>query len=194
MAGRAGLTAQKLIQAGAEMADDLGFEQVTLSALARRFDVKVASLYSHLKNSEDLKVRLALLALDELADCAGEAIAGRSGKDALFALANAYRHYGQAHPGRFVAARYPLSDEVAAASSGVKLSRMLGAVLRAYGLVDAEQTHAIRFLGSVFLGYTTLESAGGFAHGDVAAQASWERTLAVLDLSLRHWPPSSAAV
>lgn len=49
MAGRAGLTAFKLTQAGAEMADDLGFEQVTLSALARRFDVKVASLYSHLK-------------------------------------------------------------------------------------------------------------------------------------------------
>lgn len=188
MAGRAGLTAFKLTQAGAEMADDLGFEQVTLSALARRFDVKVASLYSHLKNSEDLKVRLALLALDELADRAGEAIAGRSGKDALIALANAYRDYAQAHPGRFVAARYPLSDAVAATSSGVKLSRMLGAVLQAYGLSDNEQTHAIRFLGSVFLGYPTLESAGGFAHTAVEAQISWERTLDALDQALRHWP------
>ena len=188
MAGRAGLTTSVLIQAGADMADELGFEQVTLSALARRFDVKVASLYSHLKNSADLKVRLALLALDELADRASEAIAGRSGKDALVALANAYRNYGQAHPGRFVAARYPLSDADAAASSGVKLSRMLGAVLRGYGLDDTEQTHAIRFLGSVFLGYTTLESAGGFAHTAVEAQISWERTLDALDLSLRHWP------
>lgn len=188
MAGRSGLTTFKLTQAGAEMADELGFEQVTLSALARRFDVKVASLYSHLKNSEDLKVRLALLALDELADRAGEAIAGRSGKDALFALANAYRDYGRAHPGRFAAARNPLSHAVAATSSGVKLSRMLGAVLRSYGLSDNEQPHAIRFLGGAFLGYTTLESAGGFAHTAIEAQTSWERTLDALDQTLRHWP------
>ncbi|MFG1497602.1 WHG domain-containing protein [Saccharospirillum sp. HFRX-1] len=188
MAGRAGLNVQKLIQAAAEMADELGFEQVTLSALARRFDVQVASLYSHLKNSEDLKTRLALLALDELAEQASEAVAGRSGKDALVAVANAYRDYGQTHPGRFIAARYPLSDVDAAGSSGVKLSRMLGAVLRAYGLSELEQTHAIRFVGSVFLGYTTLESAGGFAHTAVEAQTSWERTLDALDLTLRHWP------
>jgi AcrR family transcriptional regulator len=60
---RAGLTAERLIRAGAELADEVGFEQVTLSALARRFDVKVASLYSHLKNSRDLKTGIALLAL-----------------------------------------------------------------------------------------------------------------------------------
>lgn len=42
---RAGLTPERLTRAGAELADEVGFDQVTVSALARRFDVKVASLY-----------------------------------------------------------------------------------------------------------------------------------------------------
>lgn len=88
---RAGLTTERLVQAGAELADEVGFDQVTVSALARRFDVKVASLYSHLRNSQDLKTRIALLALEELADRAAEALAGRSGKDALAAFAHVYR-------------------------------------------------------------------------------------------------------
>ena len=65
---RAGLTPERLARAGAELADEVGFEQVTVSELARRFDVKVASLYSHVASSHDLKTRIALLALEELAD------------------------------------------------------------------------------------------------------------------------------
>src|SRR3712207_9412757 len=95
---RAGLTVDRLTRAGAELADEVGFEHVTVSALARRFDVKVASLYSHVRSSHDLRTRIALLALDELADVAAAALAGRSGKDALVAFADAYRGYAREHP------------------------------------------------------------------------------------------------
>ena len=74
---RAGLTPERLAVAGAELADEVGFEQVTVSAVARAFDVKVASLYSHVKSSNDLKTRIALLALEEMADQAADA-RGRS--------------------------------------------------------------------------------------------------------------------
>ncbi|WP_369266689.1 TetR/AcrR family transcriptional regulator, partial [Streptomyces harbinensis] len=88
---RAGLTTERVVRAGAELADEAGFDAVTLSALARRFDVKVASLYSHLKNSQELRTRIALLALEEMADRAAAALAGRSGRDALAALGDVYR-------------------------------------------------------------------------------------------------------
>lgn len=77
---RVGLTTERLTRAGAELADEVGFDQVTVSELARRFDVKVASLYSHLKNSQDLKTKIALLALEELADRGAADLAGRAAK------------------------------------------------------------------------------------------------------------------
>lgn len=185
---RAGLSRQRLVQAGAELADEIGFEQVTVSALARRFDVKVASLYSHIQGSDDLRTGIALLALEELADRAADALAGRAGKDALVAFAHVYRDYATEHPGRYSASRWPLDAETAAASAGPRHARMTRAVLRGYDLAEPEQTHAVRLLGSVFAGYVTLELAGGFSHSAPDSAQSWERALDALDVLLRTWP------
>ncbi|MFD5475653.1 TetR/AcrR family transcriptional regulator [Streptomyces sp. NPDC127105] len=186
---RAGLTTERLVRAGAELADEVGFEQVTVSALARRFDVKAASLYSHLKNSQDLKTRIALLALEELADRAAEALAGRAGKDALAAFANVYRDYAREHPGRYAAARLRLAPETAAASAGGRHAQMTRAILRGYDLTEPDETHAVRLLGSVFHGYVSLELAGGFDHSAPAPQETWTWILDRLDTMLRTWPP-----
>ncbi|MBS2548022.1 TetR/AcrR family transcriptional regulator [Catenulispora sp. NL8] len=182
---RAGLTPERLTLAGAELADEVGLDQVTVSALARRFDVKVASLYSHLKNSQDLKTRIALFALEELADRVAAALAGRAGKDALAAFGDAYRDYAREYPGRYAAAQLRLDTETAAASAGVRHARMTRAILRGYDLTEPDQTHAVRMLGSVFHGYVSLEMAGGFSHTAVDSQQSWEWTLDSLDALLR---------
>ncbi|MCC2279846.1 TetR/AcrR family transcriptional regulator [Streptomyces sp. ET3-23] len=188
---RAGLSTERLTRAGAELADEVGFDQVTVSALARRFDVKVASLYSHVKSSQDLKTRIALLALEELADRAADAMAGRAGKDALAAFANVLRDYAREHPGRYTAARLRLDPETAAASAGVRHARMMRAILRGYDLEEPDQTHAVRLLGSVFHGYVELEASGGFSHSAPDSQESWARILDSLDALLRNWPAAS---
>ncbi|MFC8917929.1 TetR/AcrR family transcriptional regulator [Streptomyces sp. NPDC047821] len=185
---RAGLSAERLARAGAELADQVGFEQVTVSALARLFDVKVASLYSHVRNSRDLKTRIALLALEELADRGAAALAGRAGKDALAALANVYRDYAREHPGRYAAAQFRLDPEAAAASAGGRHAAMTRAILRGYDLSERDRTHAVRLLGSVFHGYVSLELSGGFSHSAPDSQESWERILDALDATLRNWP------
>ncbi|MFD5854603.1 TetR/AcrR family transcriptional regulator [Streptomyces chartreusis] len=185
---RVGLTTERLVRAGAELADEIGFEQVTASELARRFDVKVASLYSHVKNSQDLKTRIALFALEELADRAADAVAGRAGKDALVAFANVYRDYGLEHPGRAAAARMTLDPETAAASAGARHAQMTRAILRGYDLTEPDATHAVRLLGSVFHGYASLELAGGFSHSAPDSEETWHRILDALDALLRNWP------
>ena len=185
---RVGLTTERVVRAGAELADEVGFDQVTVSEVARRFDVKVASLYSHVKNSQDLRTRIALFALEELADRAADAIAGRAGKDALVAFANAYRDYSREHPGRATAARSRLDPETAAASAGVRHAQMTRATLRGYDLKEPDQTHAVRLLGSVFHGYSSLELAGGFSHSSPDSEESWTRILDALDALLRNWP------
>ncbi|MEU6992231.1 TetR-like C-terminal domain-containing protein [Streptomyces sp. NPDC046465] len=189
---RVGLTTERLVRAGAELADEVGFDQVTVSALARHFDVKVASLYSHVKNSHDLKTGIALLALAELADRGADALAGRAGKDALAALANVYRDYAQEHPGRYAAAQLRLAPEAAAASAGGRHAEMTRAVLRGYDLAEPDQTHAVRLLGSVFHGYVSLELGGGFSHSAPDTQETWTRVIDALDALLRNWPEPAA--
>ncbi|WP_394428785.1 TetR/AcrR family transcriptional regulator [Streptomyces sp. SGAir0957] len=185
---RAGLNTERLARAGAELADEVGFEHVTVSALARRFDVKVASLYSHVKNSHDLKTRIAMIALAEMADRAADALAGRAGKDALSALGNVYRDYARDHPGRYAASQFRLDPESAAASAGPRHSQMTRALLRGYDLTEPDQTHAVRLLGSVFHGYVSLEMGGSFSHSAPDTDVTWQRTLDALDALLRNWP------
>lgn len=187
---RAGLTTEKLVVAGAELADEVGFEHVTVSAVARRFDVKVASLYSHLSSSDDLKTRIALLALAEMADRVAAALAGRSGKDALSAAANVYRDYAHEHPGRYAAAQLRLDPATAAASAGPRHAEMTFAILRGYDLPEAEQVHAVRLLGSVFHGYVRMELGGAYDHRQPDTDASWPRILDAVDAVLRNWPPA----
>lgn len=185
---RIGLTADRLTVAAADLADEIGFESVTVSALARRFGVKDASLYSHIRNLQDLRSRVAVLALAELADGVGAALAGRAGKDALVAFADAYRNYAALHPGRYDATRMDLDPTVAAASAAGRHAELTRAILRGYALVEPDETDAVRLLHSIFHGYASLERTGGFRHTARTADLSWAAALDALDVALRNWP------
>ncbi|MFF2080141.1 TetR/AcrR family transcriptional regulator [Kitasatospora sp. NPDC058162] len=182
---RAGLSTDRVVLAGVELADEVGFDHVTAAALARRLGVQTASLYSHVKSSQDLRTRIALYALEELADLVADALAGRSGRDALAAFADAYRDYATRHPGRYDATRLRLDAETAAASAGVRHAQMSRALLRGYDLGEPAQTHAVRLLGSVFHGYISLEAAGGFSHTAVDPRQSWDWIVDSVDAMLR---------
>ncbi|MFI6497013.1 TetR-like C-terminal domain-containing protein [Nonomuraea typhae] len=185
---RAGVTVERLAEAAADLADEVGLENVTVSELARRFGVKDASLYSHIRNAHELRVRVALLALAELADRAAAALAGRAGKDALAAFADAYRDYAREHPGRYAAAQVELDPETIRASAAGRHAEMMRAILRGYALAEPAQTDAVRLLGSTFHGFVSLERSGGFSHHPRSADASWRRILDTLDVALRTWP------
>ena len=97
---RAGLTADRVIRTAAELADEIGLEATTLSAVARALGVRVASLYSHVEGSTGLREGMARLALDELADLAAEAVAGRPDRAALVAFAGTDRDHARRYSGR----------------------------------------------------------------------------------------------
>ncbi|MGW0767222.1 TetR/AcrR family transcriptional regulator [Streptomyces sp. NPDC002676] len=185
---RAGLTADRVVAAAAELADEAGFEKVTLSALARRFGVKDASLYSHVRSLQDLRTRLAFYAGAELIDRIAAAVAGRAGKDALAAYAGAYRAYALEHPGRYAATQIRIDQALVAEAPALRrTAEITYGMLRAYGLAEPDLTDAVRLLRSTFHGYCALESTGGFgAARDV--QASWDKAIDALHLALEHWP------
>ncbi|MFD8721346.1 TetR/AcrR family transcriptional regulator [Streptomyces sp. NPDC059629] len=186
---RAGITADRLVAAAAEMADEVGFEQVSLSALARRFGVKDASLYSHVRSLQDLRHRLALLAGGEMIDGIATAVAGLSGKDALAAYAGAYRAYALAHPGRYAATQIRIDPTLVDPDAPAmrRTVEITYGMLRGYGLTEPDLTDAVRLLRAAFHGYCALEAGGGFnAPRDV--RASWDRAIDALHIALEHWP------
>ena len=185
---RAGLTTDRVIAAAADLADATGFESVTVSALARHFGVKDASLYTHVRNLQDLRVRVALLAGGELIDEIAAAVAGRAGKEALAAFAGAYRAYALRHPGRYAATQIRVDQSLVADSPALRrTAEITYGMLRAYGLAEPDLTDAVRLLRSTFHGYCALEAAGGFgAPRDV--QASWDKAVDALHVALANWP------
>ncbi|MBC2932355.1 TetR/AcrR family transcriptional regulator [Nocardioides sp. zg-1228] len=187
---RAGLTSGRVTEAAAELADEVGLDRVTLAALAQRFGIATPSLYTHVRSADDVRVRVALLALEETADAVAAALAGVGGRSALVALGGVWRDYARAHPGRYAATRLPLDAEAAAASAGPRHAELTRSALRGYALSAADETHAVRLLGATFHGYAALDAAGAFGHGGASAPTSddtWERVLDGLDTLLRSW-------
>jgi AcrR family transcriptional regulator len=188
---RAGLTADRVADAAADLADAVGFDNVTVSALARSFGVADASLYAHVRNVRDLRTRVAMRAARDFADSISAAVAGRSGRKALVAFADAYRAFALAHPGRYAATQIQLDPEAAAGSIGhARIVEATYATLRAYGLTEPDLTDAVRLLRSTFHGFVSLERTGGFGHPrDITL--SWDRTVDALAHLLDHWPTTS---
>ncbi|MFZ4298407.1 TetR/AcrR family transcriptional regulator [Streptomyces cinereoruber] len=189
---RAGLSAERVTAVGAELADEVGFERVTMAQVARRLGVKDASLYTHVRGLEDLRGRIALLAADEKTLRIAEATAGRAGKDALVAFADAWREYAHRHPGRYAATQSTvrIDPETAANAPGPRRAvELTYGMLRGYGLAEPDLTDAVRLLRSTFHGFVALEATGGFAH-ERTPQQSWTRALDALHVLLEHWPAS----
>jgi len=159
---RAGLTAQAVTDAAAELADAEGLEAVTLAALAARLGVRAPSLYAHVGGVDDLRARLAAQGAEQLAERLQAAVAGRSGAGALRALAAAYRGYAREHPGAYAALqRVPGRDERATLAAERTVAVVL-AVLEGYGYRGEEALHATRAIRSALHGFVLLEAQEGF--------------------------------
>jgi AcrR family transcriptional regulator len=153
----------QIIQIAADLADRVGFDALNLPEIAAALDVRVPSLYNHVAGLDDIRRGVTLLALDRLAATLREAAIGRSGADAIRALAHAYRHFARAHPGWYAATqasgRYQDPEAVAAGNGSVSVAV---AVLAAYHLHADDALHAVRALRSLLHGFVDLELHHGF--------------------------------
>ena len=183
---RAGLVPASVTEAGAALADEVGFAQLSMGLLAERLGVRTPSLYKHVDGLADLTHRIAVLAGTELADAIRDATQGRSAGDALAAAAQAMRAYVKEHPGRYEAgnsARVTGPDDPLIAAAD-RLLGSLAAVLRGYQLEAGQEIHALRMLRSLLHGFATLEVAGGFQiDTDVNESFTWMINL--IDQGLR---------
>jgi AcrR family transcriptional regulator len=173
---RAGLVPASVTEAGATLADEIGFDQLSMGLLAERLGVKTPSLYKHVDSLADLVHRIAVLAATELGDALRDATQGRAGSDALTAAAQAMRTYVKQHPGRYAAGNSvrPTGPDDPLSTAITRMLGSLSAVLRGYQLDPSQEIHALRMLRSLFHGFTTLEIDGGFRFDtDVDESFTW---------------------
>jgi AcrR family transcriptional regulator len=173
---RAGLDKASVTEAAAALADEIGFEQLSMGLLAERLGVKTPSLYKHVTGQADLNHRIAILAMTEFGDAIRDATQGRAGSDALAAAARAMRAFVKEHPGRYTAANTARAtgpdDPLYPAAARALAS--LAAILHGYQLDPAQEVHALRLLRSLLHGFATLEVSGGFQLGtDVDDSFNW---------------------
>lgn len=189
---RAGLNPDLVVAEAARLADEVGRDRLTLAALAERFGVAVPSLYKHVDGLDDLQRRLTIRSVTELGQALAAAADGRTGSSALRAVAEAYRRYAVAHPGRYAATvRAPeREDREHLAATEVVLDVVLE-VLAGYGLEGDDAIDAARALRAALHGFAALESAGGFGlPRDV--ERSFDRLVTGLDRLLAEWAKTIA--
>jgi len=178
---RAGLDVDGVLKAAASLADADGLERLTLARLADRLGIRAPSLYAHVDGLPDLRRRLADRAAGELAAALQAAAAGRAGRDALAAVADAYRAYALAHPGSY-AALQP-APELAGSAAARDVVDVVVAVLRGYGLEGDDAIHAVRVIRAALHGFVMLETGSGFGI-DLDLDESFARLVATLDKGL----------
>ena len=181
------LSTTSVVDAAIELIDQEGAGALTLAAVARRTGVATPSLYKHVDSLEALQQKVSARVTGELANLLANAIAGRSGEDAVRALAHAYRDYALTHPGR-----YPLTQHVPDAGDPDHLAASERAVqaviaaLRGFGLAGDDAIDATRMARSALHGFVSLEIDHGFGLPQDVAH-SFSCLVSALNVSLRNW-------
>jgi AcrR family transcriptional regulator len=180
---RAGLDADAVVDAAAELADAKGLQALTLARLADRLGVRSPSLYAHVDGLDDLRRRLAVRGVRELTRALQAAAVGRAGADALAGIASAYRAYAREHPGTYAALQRS-ADLAADPEAAAQVVEVVIAVLRGYGVDGHDAVHATRIVRSALHGFVALEAEHGFGI-PLDLDESFARLVAVLDRGLQ---------
>lgn len=158
---RVGLNPETVTHAAAHIVDAGGRSALTLARLAADLQVAAPSLYKHIAGLDDLMDRVTLLSIHQLADDLTKAALARSGRQALAAVSEAYRHYAVGHPGLYSLLQGPLRTEaVAQQADAARILATMEAVVRSYQVQDRLIFHAIRIVRSGLHGFCDLEIRG----------------------------------
>jgi AcrR family transcriptional regulator len=159
--GRPGYNETLVVAIAGKLADEVGFDQLTLARLAKRLGIRTPSLYAHVDGVDDLRRRIAEFGAETLGTQLSLAATGLSGEEALTAIATAYRAFANEHPGVYTAVErgpgFGADPEAMRAPVDVVV-----AAIRGYGLTGDDALHAVRIVRSTLHGFVMLEATGGF--------------------------------
>jgi AcrR family transcriptional regulator len=160
---RAGLDPEIVTEAAAVIVDADGLAALTLARLAADLGVAPPSLYKHVASLDDLILRVKTLSLRRLTDNLAVAALGRSGRQALLAVAEANRRFAIEHTGLYSLTQSgPNPGSTAQQAEASRVVEVLAAAIRSYNVPDELIIHAIRVVRAGLHGFADIEARGGF--------------------------------
>ena len=184
---RAGLNTDRVVAAAAELADEVGPDRLTLSALAARLGVRQPSLYKHVASLDALQQLIAMRGKAEFGDALGRAAIGLARDDAVVAMARAWRAWAHDHPGRYqIAQRAPAPGDTGHQAVADRTVQVMTTVMAGYGLHGDDAIDAVRAFRSALHGFVSLEAGGGFGM-PFSVNRSFDRLVRALATALLTW-------
>jgi len=169
------LTKTGILDAALSLAEQHGYEAVTMANIARSLTIKPPSLYNHFKNLEEIKQAMAEASQKQLY----EALKGtEQTAQPMLSLAKAYVTFANTNPGLYAASLPGGNGEYANA-----LVQLVGAALQSYELENEKKIHAIRGFRSMLHGFVDLINRDGFKL-DVGLEASLEEVVDIFERGL----------
>ena len=184
---RAGLSREVVVAEAARVADEVGYDRLTLAAVATRLGVAVPSLYKHVDGLGELRRDLTVLALRARRRA-------RVGRRTAWRRRTAGRRRRVPRIRAFAPGRYastlravdPHDHDADEASRD--LLRTVFSMLARYGLSGDDAIDATRSLRAALHGFVSLEAVGGFGMPrDV--DRSFARLVQILDTAFLEWRP-----
>ena len=152
------VTLEALTAAAVEATDADGFDSLAITEIAKRLDVAASTLYTHVDGVEALKHVVSVAATRSLRDAVRQAAIGTSGRDALMAMAIAYRQFALDHAGQFASTLLPPQvDDGELIAANAELGGIFVIVYQGMGLDELEARRAAQATRSAIHGFLGLE-------------------------------------
>jgi AcrR family transcriptional regulator len=167
-----------IIHTAADLADEVGLDQISLAAIAARLGVKTPSLYNHIESLAELKKYLAVFGLNEIKTRIARAAIGKSKDDAVMAVIDGYREFAEKRPGLYEATIRSSDPDFPARRAALdSLMEILMKVIEPYGLSFEDSCHQIRILRCMVHGFIALNAAGSFGNKLIDPEITFERMI-----------------
>jgi AcrR family transcriptional regulator len=159
-----GLGKSDVVDAAVEIADQQGFEAVTISNVAKKLGVRSQSIYAHVDALAGLRRQVKIRAYQLLSIRIRESVLGLSPREAMVAWPMAVSQFDREHPGLFAARLAASGDDhdpelVAALDDAESVPK---ALVRSFGLDERESLHRDRMTWAALYGYEALRQANRF--------------------------------
>ena len=158
------VTQNQVVETALTLLDQNGLTNVTLKQIAVQLNIQPPSLYTHIKSLTELQALMAQVALTNLNTQLTQAVIGLSGREALHAVATAYRDFFRQHPGQAELTQQVAiwAESPAAVSASDQIVGLLATIVQRFSLATPNDIDYVRTLRSFLYGFSTLERQNGF--------------------------------